>query len=77
MLNPLRLAEGAAGWVTKVIVAVNKIDKPDARVHEVIGRGVELLLDLNATDEQFNSPTPCSSGRPGTVLQPPTGWAPT
>ena len=41
----------------KVIVAVNKIDKPDARVHEVMDEVLELLLDLNATDEQFDSPT--------------------
>ena len=47
----------------KVIVAVNKIDKPDARVHEVMDEVLELLLDLNATDEQFNSPTVFCSGR--------------
>ena len=41
----------------KVIVAVNKVDKPDARVHEVMDEVLELLLDLNATDEQFESPT--------------------
>ena len=31
----------------KVIVVVNKIDRPDARVHEVIDEVLELLLDLN------------------------------
>ena len=51
----------------KVIVAVNKIDKPDARVHEVMDEVLELLLDLNATDEQFNSPTVFCSGRQGTA----------
>ena len=51
----------------KVIVAVNKIDKPDARVHEVMDEVLELLLDLNATDEQFNSPTIFCSGRQGTA----------
>jgi len=49
----------------KVIVAVNKIDKPDARIHEVMDEVLELLLDLNATDEQFNSPTVFCSGRQG------------
>ena len=51
----------------KVIVAVNKIDKPDARIHEVMDEVLELLLDLEATDEQFNSPTVFCSGRQGTA----------
>ena len=51
----------------KVIVAVNKIDKPDARVHEVMDEVLELLLELNATDDQFNSPTVFCSGRQGTA----------
>ena len=51
----------------KVIVAVNKIDKPDARIHEVMDEVLELLLDLDATDEQFNSPTVFCSGRQGTA----------
>ena len=51
----------------KVIVAVNKIDKPDARTEEVVDEVLELLLDLNATDEQFNSPTIFCSGRQGTA----------
>ena len=51
----------------KVIVAVNKIDKPDARIHEVMDEVLELLLDLNATDDQFNSPTIFCSGRQGTA----------
>ena len=51
----------------KVIVAVNKVDKPDARIHEVMDEVLELLLDLNATDEQFNSPTVFCSGRQGTA----------
>ena len=51
----------------KVIVVVNKVDKPDARIHEVMDEVLELLLDLNATDEQFNSPTVFCSGRQGTA----------
>ena len=51
----------------KVIVAVNKVDKPDARIHEVMDEVLELLLDLDATDEQFNSPTVFCSGRQGTA----------
>ena len=49
----------------KVIVVVNKIDRPDARIHEVMDEVLELLLDLNATDEQFNSPTIFCSARQG------------
>ena len=51
----------------KVIVAINKIDKPDARIHEVMDEVLELLLDLDATDDQFNSPTIFCSGRQGTA----------
>ena len=51
----------------QVIVAVNKVDKPDARIHEVMDEVLELLLDLDATDEQFNSPTVFCSGRHGTA----------
>ena len=51
----------------KVIVAVNKIDKPDARIEEVMEEVLELLLDLDATDDQFNSPTVFCSGRQGTA----------
>ena len=35
----------------RVIVVVNKIDRPDQRVYEVIDEVLELLMDLNATDE--------------------------
>ncbi len=49
----------------KVIVVVNKIDRPDARVHEVVDEVLELLLDLNATEEQFDSPTIFCSARRG------------
>ena len=50
-----------------VIVVVNKIDKPDARLDEVGDEVLELLLDLGATDEQFDSPTLWCSGRAGTA----------
>ena len=51
----------------KVIVVVNKIDRPDQRIHEVMDEVLELLLDLNATNEQFESPTLFCSGRQGTA----------
>ena len=50
-----------------IIVVVNKIDRPDQRIHEVMDEVLELLLDLNATDEQFESPTLFCSGRQGTA----------
>ena len=49
----------------KVIVVVNKVDRPDARVDEVVDEVLELLLELDATEEQFDSPTLFCSGRQG------------
>lgn len=51
----------------KVIVVVNKIDRPDARCHEVVDEVLELLLDLDATEEQLESPVLFCSGRDGTA----------
>ena len=49
----------------RVIVVINKIDRPDQRIHEVIDEVLELLMDLNATDEQLDSPMLFCSGRQG------------
>ncbi len=51
----------------RVIVVINKIDKPDARLGEVEDEILELLMDLNATDEQLDSPMLYCSGRAGTA----------
>ncbi len=51
----------------RVIVVVNKIDRPDARIDEVIDEVLELLIDLGATDEQLDSPMLFCSGRAGTA----------
>ena len=51
----------------QVIVVVNKTDKPDARPKEVVDEVLELLLDLDATDEQLESPVVFCSGRNGTA----------
>ena len=51
----------------RVIVVVNKIDRPDQRIHEVIDEVLELLMDLNATDDQLDSPMLFCSGRNGTA----------
>ncbi len=49
----------------KIIVVVNKTDRPDARNHEVVDEVLELLLDLDATEEQLDSPVVFCSGRLG------------
>ena len=51
----------------RVIVVVNKIDRPDQRIHEVVDEVLELLLDLDATPEQLDSPMLFCSGRNGTA----------
>ena len=51
----------------RVIVVINKIDRPDQRIHEVVDEVLELLLDLNATEDQFDSPLLFCSGRQGTA----------
>ena len=50
-----------------LVIAVNKIDRPDARIKEVIDEILLLLMDLGATDEQLDSPMVFCSGRAGTA----------
>ena len=57
----------------RVIVVINKIDKPDARLGEVEDEVLELLIDLNASDEQLDSPILYCSGRAGTASREPDG----
>ena len=51
----------------KIIVVVNKIDRPDARLDEIGDEVLELLLELDANDEQLESPILFCSGRAGTA----------
>ena len=51
----------------RVIVCINKIDKPDARLGEVEDEILELLIDLGANDDQLDSPMLYCSGRSGTA----------
>ncbi|MCD7731768.1 MAG: translational GTPase TypA [Oscillospiraceae bacterium] len=51
----------------RIIVVVNKIDRPDARLDEIGDEVLELLLDLDANDEQLESPVLFCSGRAGTA----------
>jgi len=51
----------------KLIIVINKIDRPDERITEVIDEVLELLMELNANDEQLESPFIFCSGRKGTA----------
>ena len=48
-----------------VIVCVNKIDRPEARCDEVVDEVLELLIDLEASDEQLDCPFVYASARDG------------
>ena len=48
-----------------IVVVVNKIDRPDARIEEVCDEVLELLMELNASDEQLDSPFVYCSARNG------------
>ena len=51
----------------RVIVVINKIDRPDRRINEVVDELLELMIDLGATDDQLDSPMLFCSGRNGTA----------
>ncbi len=57
----------------RVVVVINKIDRPGARVLEVVDEVLELLISLDATDEQLDSPVVFCSGRNGTASMSPDG----
>ena len=55
----------------KIIVVINKIDRPDARVAVVLDEIYDLLIDLGATEEQLEFPLLYAIGRDGlAVLEP-------
>ena len=49
-----------------VVPVINKVDKPDARIHEVVDEVLMLMLELGASDEQLDAPMVFCSGRAGT-----------
>ncbi|MGI6665153.1 MAG: translational GTPase TypA [Christensenellaceae bacterium] len=51
----------------KIIIVVNKVDRPDARAEAVAEEVLELLLELDAANEQLDSPIIYCSGRTGTA----------
>ncbi len=48
-----------------IIMIINKVDRPNARPYEVTDELLELFIDLDATDEQLDSPVIYVSGRDG------------
>jgi GTP-binding protein len=55
------------------IVAINKVDRPDARVTEVINEVFDLFAALDATDEQLDFPILYGSGKMGWMAESPEG----
>ncbi|MDR1375547.1 MAG: translational GTPase TypA [Holosporaceae bacterium] len=53
----------------KPIVVINKIDKPDARVNEVVDEVFDLFVALGATEEQLDFPILYASGRNGWAVK--------
>ena len=49
----------------KIIIVINKIDRPDERIKDVVDEVQLLLMELNATDDQVNSPIVYASARQG------------
>ena len=61
----------------KLIIVINKVDRPDARISEVVDEVLELMMDLDATDEQLESPIVYCCGRSGTSSRTPDSQEPT
>lgn len=55
----------------KIVVVINKIDRQDARAHEVLDEIYDLLIDLDATDEQIDFPLVYAIGREGIAVKQP------
>ena len=55
----------------KLIIVINKVDRPDARIDEVVEEMQLLMMELDATDEQLDSPIVYCCGRQGTSSRTP------
>jgi len=75
--GPMPQTKFVVGKALKVglrpIVAINKIDRPDARANEVINEVFDLFAALDATDEQLDFPILYGSGRDGWMADNPEG----
>ncbi len=56
-----------------VVLVINKIDRPDARVAEVVSDVEELFLDLDAAEHQISFPVLYTNARAGRASTTPTG----
>ena len=56
-----------------LIVVINKIDRPDRRINEVINELYDLFIDLDATDEQLDFPILYTNAKAGIALTEPEG----
>ncbi len=59
----------------KIIVVINKIDRPDARTEAVLDEIYDLLIDLDATEDQLEFPLLYAIGRDGIAMQNPDDTA--
>src|SRR5246127_1210457 len=55
------------------IVVINKIDRPDARIQEVLNEVYDLFIDLDATEDQLDFPVLYTNARVGTATSDPNG----
>jgi GTP-binding protein len=58
-----------------VILVVNKVDRPDARIDEVVDEVYELFLDLDADESQIDFPIVYTNAKAGAASLEPSGWA--
>jgi GTP-binding protein len=75
--GPMPQTKFVVGKALKVglrpIVAINKVDRPDARITEVVNEVFDLFAALDATDEQLDFPILYGSGRNGWMSNKPDG----
>ncbi len=75
--GPMPQTKFVVGKALKVglrpIVAINKVDRPDARITEVVNEVFDLFAALDATDEQLDFPILYGSGRNGWMANEPDG----
>src|SRR3989344_2967575 len=65
MPQPRFVLKKALSMNHKIIVVINKIDKPNARVNYAVEKVIELFMELGATNEQLNFPIVYAAGKLG------------
>ena len=76
--DPLRAAQGARRPRLPVILCINKTDRPDSRIDEVVNETYDLFLDLDADEEQIEFPIVYACARDGvaSLTKPEDGTVP-